>query len=106
MNKAERKARILPNGIPKYVRCYDNGGETMDRFTIVYTGRYKGRDGRCEYFGCNSEPFHGIGQHGESETMIDKPSYKHLGKKIKFESLPEQVKIAVMQDYNENWELN
>jgi len=105
MNKTERKTRILPNGIPKYVRCYDNGGKTLDRYTIVYTGNYKGRNGRCEYLGCSENPFHGIGQHGESAEIIDKPSYKHLGKKINFISLPEQVKKAVMQDYNEYWEL-
>jgi len=100
----KRITNLAPNGIPKYVRCYDNGGKTMDRYTIVYTGNYKGRNG-CDYFGCNAYPFQGIGIHDTSPTIIDKPSYSHLGKKVKFETLPDDVKTAVMNSYNEMWGL-
>ena len=27
-----RVTRLLPGGVPRYVRCYDNGGETADHF--------------------------------------------------------------------------
>ncbi len=110
MSKAtERKERLLPNGTPRYVRCYDdggtNGGTNYDRFTIVFTGNFKGRNGRCNYIGCSENPFHpqGVGQHGESETSIDTPAYSHLGKKVKFETLPEKVKELVLSDYMEYW---
>lgn len=104
--RKERTEALMPNGIPRYIRCYDNNGETADRYTIVYTGNYK-RESTCEYVGCSEDPFHpcGIGVHGESEQRIDYPSYSHLGKKVKFESLPLKVQELVIRDYKENWEL-
>jgi len=104
--QSERKERILPGGIPKYIRCYDNGGKTADRYTIVFTGNYKGRNG-CDYYGCSGDPFHplGIGLHDWSQDIIDKPTYSHLGKKVKFEILPENVKEAVIQSYSSTWEI-
>jgi hypothetical protein len=108
MNKKnlERKERLMPNGIPRYVRCYDNGGESFDRYTVVYTGNYK--KSSFEYVGMSANPFHpqGFGQHGESELQpIDRPSYGHLGKKIKFTDLPEDCQKLVLRDYKENWDL-
>ena len=29
-----RAERFMPGGVPKHIRCYDNGGETADRYTI------------------------------------------------------------------------
>ena len=108
MTKKEqaRRERLLPEGKPRYIRCYDNGGETLDRYTVVYTGRYRG-DGWFQYISMNSSPFHpqGIGQHGEHPTQIDRPSYGHLGKKITFDDLPEDCQKLVMQDYNAIWGL-
>jgi len=109
MSKAtERKERLLPGGIPTYVRCYDNGGSTADRYTIVFSGNFKGRNRRCYYIGCSSTPFHpqSICQHGDSADVIDKPKYSHLGKKVKFETLCDDVKKVIMSDYNEFWELS
>jgi hypothetical protein len=101
-----RAERFMPNGIPKHVRIYDNGGETYDRYTAVYTGKYKGRNG-CEYVGMSGQPFHpqGFGIHGWNETAIDYPSYKHLGRKIKFKDLPEDCQTLVIRDYRENWRI-
>jgi len=102
-----RQKTLLPNGIPKWVRCYDNQGETIDRYTVVYTGNYSGRNGFCQYVSMNCSPFHpqGFGQHGESDHVIDKPRYSHLGKRIKFVDLPEDCQKLVMQDYLEIWHL-
>jgi hypothetical protein len=74
----------MPNGNPKYIRCYDNQGETADRYTVVYIG---------------------IDDHVESDTQIDYPYYSHLGKKIKFEDLPEDYKTLVVRDYVYLWDL-
>jgi len=97
----------MPNGIPRNVRCYDNGGETFDRYTIVYTGNYAGRGGRCAYVGCSDDPFHpqGFGIHESSRDIIDRPKYSHLGKKVKFETLPKNVKKLVIRDYKDIWNL-
>jgi hypothetical protein len=104
----ERRESLLPDNQPKNIRVYDSGPDgAMDRYTVVYTGNYRERDGWFQYLGMNASPFHpqGIGQHGESPTQIDRPTYSHLGKKINFAKLPIDCKIAVLQDYNEIWGL-
>lgn len=106
MKKEERKASLLPDGKPKYIRCYDNGGKTFDRYTVVYTGKYKGKN-ECMYIGMSAKPFDamGFGQHGFSKDSIDRPTYSHLGKKIKFDDLPDDCRKLVLQDYTELWNL-
>jgi hypothetical protein len=86
-----RRKSLLPGGVPRWVRCYDNGGKTIDRYTVVFCGRYQsklwkdgrttelrpGYQGRLEsfprpavfnYLAMNAAPFHpqGFGQHGET----------------------------------------
>lgn len=98
----------MPNRTPKYVRCYDNGGETADRYTCVFTGNYTHKtEGEHWYLGMSGDPFHplGIGQHGSNPTQIDKPRYSHLGKKVKFDELPEKVKQCIKQTYVDLWDL-
>lgn len=96
---------------PKHIRIYDNGGATADRYTVVYMdqveqpGHTVTRKGDSLHkteqvwveatfnsLGMNSEPFHGIGQHG---AAMPGP---HLGKRIKWEDLPEPCQRAVIQD--------
>lgn len=91
--------------IPKYIRLYDNGGKSADRYTCVYT---RLRNGRCTYLGMSDMPFHpqGFGQHGEHDQLIDRPKYAHLGKPIKFTDLNHDCKRAILQDYREIWNLN
>lgn len=107
----DRISRLLPDGKPKYVRCYDNGGieadGSFDRYTVVFTGRYKKSGRYFEYLGMSTHPFHpqGFGQHGESSFTIDQPTYSHLGKKISFDELPEDCKQLVLQDYKDNWNI-
>lgn len=95
---------------PRYVRIYDNGGETFDRYTVVFTGNYlkTGSDGvrRFQYVGMSENPYHpqGFCQHGESEWQpIDRPTYSHLGKKITFDKLPQDCQKAVLDDYASIW---
>lgn len=99
-----RKTRLMPNDKPRWIRCYDNGGETFDRYTVVYTAR---RMGYCSYVGMSKHPFHpqGFGQHGEHRTMIDRPRYSHLGKRITFDALPPDCQRLVVNDYKEIWNL-
>ncbi len=88
------------------VRCYDNGGETFDRFTVVFTGRYRHLTGGSHwYVGMSGHPFHpqGFGQHGESDQQIDYPSYRHLGKKIQFTDLPIDCQHLVLSDLKNLW---
>ena len=95
---------LLP--FPKWIRVYDNGGETIDRFTVVNTGNYVNRNG-CDYLSMSSNPSspQGVCQHGWSASTIDRPSYKHLGKKISYAHLPIPCKMQVLSDYMETWNL-
>jgi len=102
-----RSEKFMPNGIPKNVRVYDNGGESFDRYTVVFTGNYKGRNGICNYLAMSEHPTHpqGFGQHGDSPQVIDKPTYGHLGKKITFNDLPPDCQKVVIADYKDYWQI-
>lgn len=102
-----RKERFMPDGIPRKIRCYDlDDGKCFDRYTVVFTGNYEGREG-CDYLGMSEHPFHpqGFGQHSESLDIIDRPKYSHLGKKIAFEDLPPDCQRAVIDDYKDIWRI-
>jgi len=93
MNFKTKKQRnryesLVPNGIPKYIRCYDNGGASIDCYTVVMTGHYnKENSGGYWYLG----------------RIIDRPS-KHLGKKIKYEDLPREYQTFIMSTYLYLWD--
>lgn len=92
-----------PDGTPRYVRLYDNGGETLDRYTCVFTRRYG--EG-FPFLMMSGRPFSplGVGQHGEGgEAPIDRPRYSHIGKKVGWDELPKDVQRCIMQDYVEYW---
>lgn len=123
----KRNASLMPAGIPKYVRCYDNGGKTVDRYTVCYVGRkatikVEGSAWSYPYVGMSAEPFdpQGFGQHGESKNypcdlgrstknrLLWPPSIGrkcHLGTRIAFKDLPINCQRLVRQDYVEIWEL-
>ena len=104
----------MPNGIPRWIRCYDNEGATFDRYTVAFTKKRLG--GVFVYVGMSEDPFHpqGYGQHGESYTVIDtnKHGYapaigrkNHLGRRIRFEDLPEDCRNLVVSDYHSLWNI-
>ena len=99
-----REEQFMPDGIPRKIRCYDNGGRSCDRYTVVFTGNYKHREG-CAYIRMSEDPYHpqGFGQHGFSQDVIDYPKYSHLGKKIEFTNLPPNCQDLVIGDYKEIW---
>lgn len=110
MNKRQtaRVASLLPGGVPRKIRIYDNCGETADRYTVVFTGNYRAKTGGCFwYLGLSGAPFHpqGIGCTGEHDRQIDRPTYGHLGKRVKWESLPDDCKRATLNVYCDLWDL-
>lgn len=70
---------------------------------------------RCEsrpyryylYLGMSGAPTHpqGIGQHGECDHRIDRPTWSHLGRKIGFLGLPRDCQAVVWRDYEEIYEI-
>jgi hypothetical protein len=118
-----RIERLCPNYIPRYVRCYDNGGETHDRYTVCYTGRAatercEGQPPRYPYVGMSERPYHpqGFGQHGSNPWHhVDSPNGKRppaigrtcrLGKRIRFTDLPIDCQNLVLSVYIEIWRLS
>ena len=100
----KRFFHFAPNGIPKKVKIYDNGGETCDRYTACYTGT---RTGSFGVRGMSSAPFHpqGVGMWSEYPQRVDHPKYSHLGKPAKWENLPADVRFCIWQDYAGLWEI-
>ena len=117
------------DGIPRYIRCYDNGGTaveggTCDRYTVCFTGRAAtevapNRSRWYPYVGMSAEPFHpqGFGQHGSVEGRPCDTTVKsawpvaigrkcHLGTRINFWDLPADCRKLVLRDYKEIWDLN
>ena len=71
--------------------CYDNHGETLDRYTIMppkEAREYRQNNGTYLCLCCDDHPYHPLGI-GMSGTASYGP---HLGQKISFDSLPDNVK--------------
>jgi hypothetical protein len=94
-------ARWLEGAPRPVLACYDNGGKTFDRYTIIYGAPlWEPNMGRTvPYRSMSEDPFHpqGFGQWGEM------PAYNRdcLGRKVKFSDLPERVRACVEQDCRE-----
>ena len=82
----------LVNGQP--IRCYDNGGKTFDRYTVVYMAEPERATGIFAAVGMSSKPFHpqDFGQHCTAMPG------KHLGKRVPFDSLPNDCQRLVTRD--------
>jgi hypothetical protein len=122
---ASRIARFLPTSTtPRYVRVYDNEGETADRYTVVFTGqaatlRLEGAPNHYPYLAMGGSPFqpNGFCQHGETEgqacdTIRPGGGYvwppalgrkNHLGTRIRFADLPADCQTAALRDYRAIW---
>jgi hypothetical protein len=76
------------------IKCYDNGGESADRYTVIYLNYPEYYPGSFMSVGCDDKPFHpqGIGMHCAAVPG------DHLGKEIKFTDLPKDVQTLVKQD--------
>jgi hypothetical protein len=116
--KNTRLQKLMPCGVPRYVRCYDNGGESADRYTVCFTGRAGSQDGEYSYRAMSESPFHpqGIGVWGSSKGNhcdVNKWGFApalgrkcHLGRRIQFADLPEDCRKLVIREYREIWGLS
>ncbi len=89
------KTELIQN---QNIACYDDGGKTCDRFTVVYLDQPERETNVFCAVAMNSQPFHpqGFGQH--TSAMLG----RHLGKRIKFATLPDDCRAMVMADLNES----
>lgn len=93
------KTKIDDSGETKILAIYDNGGDTLDRYTVVYDNEWHIKTGYeedklYECLSMSDNPTHpqGIGQHSSCQDG------DHLGKKIKFEDLPLKCQEVVNRD--------
>ena len=83
------------------LRCYDNGGRTFDRFTILPARWVRGWSRRVpggllwDAIASSAAPFHpqGFGQHVEAMAG------PHLGARVPFETLPADVRRFARQSF-------
>lgn len=84
------------------IRIYDNGGKTIDRYTVVFMDEPEHQPDTFACLAMNERPFHpqGFGQH--STAMPG----RHLGKRIAFEQLPEDCQKLVRRDLEDGKAVN
>lgn len=111
-NYTKRWFALMPFDVPRWIRCYDNGGETFDRYTVVYSG-LKNATREHYYRGMSTHPSHpqGFGIFGSTMYKpLDDPftpgAKQALGKQIVFADLPDECQMVVLSDYCELWHLN
>lgn len=86
---------------PDPLRVYDNGGRTLDRYTIIpqrcYWRTYRERVGLWQAIASSDRPFHpqGFGQH------VSATPGAHLGARIAFDTLPPDVQRFARQAFPE-----
>ena len=112
-----RRERLLPKGVPRYVRCYDAGDAVADRYTVVFSGNWRGKPRSTTCFrGMSAHPTHplGFGQWGEHRGELDSKGgwtlpvgrrHPTLGLRIPFADLPPDCRELAMRDYCELWGL-
>lgn len=79
--------------MPSQIRIYDNGGKTVDRYTLVVPS--VNEPGKLDMYGFNDAPYHpqGFGQYAGAYPRTG--SYSHLGKLVSLSDLPEQARRFV-----------
>lgn len=94
---ARVKSTIIVEGKRKVCRIFDTGADgVFDRYTIAFKGyRVHGHGMVYPYLASSDYPFHpqGYGMHEESKEFV---TGKHLGKRVRFESLPDSVKKFIL----------
>ena len=88
---------IQVKGKRKVCRIFDYGDSVAYRYTIAFKGyRIPGEELWYPYLVAGPAPFYpqGFGQRGESKAFV---SGKHLGKRVRFETLPKDVQAFILQ---------
>jgi len=117
----------MPRGVPRWIRLYDNGGESADRYCVVFTNRGFAMcsDNLMHYVKTVQRPLRIVGEtwytylsmsedpaaalgasiSGQHTKLIDRPTYGHLGRCIQFKDLPAPCKKRVREWYVALWDL-
>ena len=74
-----------------FVKCFDNGGKSIDRYTVVF---FQENDTIHECISMSDNPKHPLGVCLHSDCQIG----SHLGKAIPLESLPQDCQDIVNEE--------
>jgi hypothetical protein len=93
----KRMSKRWSEGAPEFVlACYDNGGKTCDRYTVLFGGSlWEPTMGRfVSFLGMSGAPTHpqGFSQWGE----IDASCRRGCGHKVRWLDLPENIRQHVI----------
>lgn len=77
-------SNVLPCGEYADVRVYDDGGKTIDRYTVVFMDTAHGKPRMFDCVAMGSDVISPQGFYQHSECMLG----RHLGRQIKFSELP------------------
>lgn len=105
--RVSKPTLFLADDVPRYLRCYDNGGTTSSRYTVCFTGRYKSARAGCYRYICTDEaPFHPNSTilHRESACLADRPKSHQFGRPIPFQDLPHDCQALIVAAYCDLWE--
>jgi len=75
------------------INIWDNGGKTLDRYTVVFPDQ--------SYVGISEDPYHPCGffQHGDGlKYFVKQPKTFQGDKRISFEDLPIACQLAIIQE--------
>jgi len=75
------------------MRIYDQP-ESFDRYTAIWAEKIRGVSG-FSILGGSANPYTGIGSSDWGEIAPDRPTSKHLGKRISLSALPDEFKKYV-----------
>jgi hypothetical protein len=101
-----RSKKLYSHNVPNYIRVYDNGGFTTDRYTIIFTGK---RVSNTEYLVLKLSDEPDDQNHNCYTMYIESTSKKNIpmiGRKIQFNNLPPQCQKVVQCYYKSLWNVN
>jgi len=75
----------------KIIAVYDNGGKTVDRFTVYFNEDYNRQGTMKECLAMSEYPTHPMGFSQFSGGQLG----RHNGKRIKFSDLPQHIQDHV-----------
>jgi hypothetical protein len=76
------------------VKCYDDGGRSVDRYTVVFTNQPERHPRTYMALAMNSEPFHSQGFGQQTTAMLG----KHLGKRLDSTQLSKDCQQFIRQN--------
>lgn len=111
-----RQERLAPDGVPRWIRVYDSGGTTLNRYTVVFTGHWPGKTpGVHILISVSEDPYHIFCQHAECRDLLEgrRPGQwppkvgrtGNLGRRIAFADLPVDCQRVVWDNYRYLWNL-